>query len=86
MPHDLHKGADGTLVYDDCAECDSRAADPLEGLLHYDNERFAQLHERMVNVEYRTADHYRSSNEARVCKALYYVQLLTDRHRAVFGG
>jgi hypothetical protein len=86
VSHDPHEGADGTLVYDNCAECDSRAADPLEGLLHYDAERFAQLHERMVNVEYRNGDHYRSSNEARVCKALYYVRLLTDRHAAVFRG
>ena len=86
MSHDPHSGREGAILYDGCAECDARAADPIEGLLHMDPTTFAAMWDRMRAVEYGTGplgsgdEAYRSRNEAKVGKHLYYVSLLLQRH------
>lgn len=79
--HDYHVPVEGAILYDGCAECDRRAADPLTGLLNLDATNFARLHARMVAVELEgDADHYRSINEATLAKALYRIHVLAERH------
>lgn len=83
MSHAYHQGPEDAVLYDDCAECDARAADPLSGLLHLDATTFARLRDRMTAVEYEETDGYRSGNEAKLGRALYYIGLLLERHGRV---
>lgn len=86
MSHDYHRGPRDAILYDGCAECDARAADPMDGLLRLDIETFVEFWERMRAVEYGDGpfgsghESYRSTNEAKVGKHLYYISLLLQRH------
>jgi hypothetical protein len=83
MSHDYHQGPEGAVLYDDCAECDARAAKPLDALLHLDAAHFSTLENRMYEVEYRKTGHYLTGNEAKVGKALYAISILNQRHGGV---
>lgn len=84
MSHDYHQGREGTIIFDGCAECDERAADPIKALLNLDTENFQRLRERMLSVEFGDdSNYYRSDNEARVGKHLYALAVLEERHGAV---
>lgn len=83
MSHDYHKGPEDAVLYDGCDECDHRAANPVDALLHMDSTNYALLRERMLAVEFGTGDSYRTHNEARVGKALYYIAVLEERHGPV---
>lgn len=81
MSHDLHQGPDDSVLYDYCAECDARAEQGVAGILNLDAQNVARLAARMQAVEYgHGADSYRSHNEARLGRELYYVSLLFRRH------
>jgi hypothetical protein len=89
MSHGYHEGPEDALLFDGCDECDARAADPIDALLRLDPERFETLWQRMRATEYGDAAvpdrlrkanlRYRSTNEAKVGKHLYYVSLLLQR-------
>lgn len=80
MSHDLHNGREGTIIYDGCAECDERAAEPLIALLNLDSGNFQALRARMLDVEFGEGGGYYSDNEARVGRALYRIAVLEERH------
>jgi len=81
MSHDLHDGPDDAVLYDGCAECDSRADQGIAGILNLDAQNVARLSSRMQAVEYgHGVAAYRSHNEARLGRELYYVSLLLERH------
>lgn len=86
--HDLHSGPEDALFFDDCVECTERARNPLDALLQLDAERFQILRSRMMGVEFgegedRALKGYRTFNEQKVGRALYYVALLEERHGKV---
>jgi hypothetical protein len=84
MSHDYHVGREGAVLFDNCGECDARAANPIEALLNLDSTNYAVLRDRMLAVEFGDdADSYRSSNEARVGKALYAFAVLEERHGGI---
>lgn len=83
MSHDYHKGREGTIIYDGCAECDERVKDPIKALLNLDTDNYQALRERMQRVEFAGTETYRSVNEARVGKHLYAIAVLEERHGAV---
>lgn len=84
MSHDIHNGPDDAVLYDGCAECDDRADMGMAGILYLDARNVARLASRMQAVEYgHGADSYRSRNEARLGRELYYVSLLLQRHPEV---
>lgn len=83
MSHGPHTGPGDAVLYDGCEECDERAARPLMGLLHLDSQSFVRLRDRMLAVEGRTGEGYRSSNEASLGGALAMVRVLNQRHGAV---
>ena len=79
-PHEEIQGKEGALLYDGCAECESRAEAGLEGCLHLDLWSFAEAWNRMVDVEHEEEGAYRSEAEAKLCRSLYHVALLIERH------
>lgn len=83
MSHDYHQGPEGAVLYDGCAECEQRAADPINALLNMDAATFAILENRMFGVEYDGRESYLTDNEAKVGKHLYYISILNERHGAV---
>jgi hypothetical protein len=83
VSHDYHQGREGAIIFDGCDECDERAVEPIKALLNLDRESFTQLRDRMLAVEYDGTDTYRSKNEARVGKHLYYIQVLQERHGVI---
>ena len=95
-PHSMAEYRPDAILYDDCAECDSRAEKGLDGLLHLDAHNFAEAWNRMVDIEHEEQQNgYRSKNEAKLLGNLYTVALLIERHgyrspwqpfAAVFGG
>lgn len=86
MSHDYHRGPADSILYDGCEECDSRAANPLNGLCQLDGERFPRLWERMLAVEDADSDTYRSRNEAKLGHALNTIRILLERHPGVMHG
>lgn len=80
MSHDYHQGPEDAILYDGCEECDQRAADPMNGLLHLDSASFVELWERMLAVEGDDSDHYRTRNEAALGHHLNSVRILIERH------
>lgn len=84
MSHAYHDGPEDAILYDNCAECDSRAANPLEGLTRLDSERFALLVERVRDVEWPPyRESYRTANEARLARGMYLILGLLERHADV---
>lgn len=81
MSHDYHQSDHSdTIIFDGCAECDARAADPMEALLRLDSVSFRAMCDRMHAVESGDREAYRSTNEARVGKCLYAIAVLEERH------
>lgn len=80
MSHDYHVGPDDAVLFDGCDECSDRANNPLDGLMTLDGERLAMLHKRVLDVEFRGTDHYRTDNEARIGRALYRLLVLLERY------
>ena len=84
MTHDLHDGPADAILYDGCDECDHRASEGIAGALHMDPITFSRMWSRMMSVERgEDRDSYRTDNEARVGKQLYYMSLLVERHPTV---
>lgn len=83
MSHDYHRGPEGAVLYDDCEECDARAAKPLDALLRMDETTFSRFENRMFEVEYEHRGSYLTDNEARVGHVLYLISILNERHGAV---
>jgi hypothetical protein len=83
VSHDYHEGREGTIIFDGCAECDERAADPIKALLNLDAENYQALRARMLAVEFDGTESYRSANEARVGKHMYAIAVLEERHGAL---
>lgn len=83
MGHDYHEGPDGAVLYDGCEECDERAADPINGLLRLDGERFRTLWKRMIEVERENKGEYLTFNERALGRHLYYITVLEERHTPI---
>lgn len=43
MSHGVHDGPAGMVLFDGCAECKERAADPLHALLHMDQHNALKM-------------------------------------------
>jgi hypothetical protein len=85
MSHTFHEGPERAVLFDGCDECDRRAADPIEGLLLMDTERFATFTDRMLDIEYdQGCPLYLTENEAAVGRHLYYISLLMQRNPLAF--
>jgi len=71
-------------LFDNCAECDQRARQPLDAMMNLDQASFQILWTRMCAVE---ADEpmavYRSGNEAQVANAMNLIRILLNRHKGV---
>lgn len=82
--HEWPDGAERPVLYDGCPECAKRASEPWK----LDSDNFARAWQLMVNVEHPSTRNegrtfYRTINEAKLCKMLYGMAVLMERHMDV---
>lgn len=67
------------VLYDQCPSCEFHAG---QGGLSLDPDLFARAWNQMIRVE-RNIGAYRTDAEAKLCRSLYHVALLMDRHPGI---
>lgn len=75
-PHPYGFDPEDAIIFDDCADCHGYALDGGAGL---DTATFAKAWNRMLAVE-RGGEAYRTEAEAQLCRSLYRMAVLIDRH------
>lgn len=68
------------ILYDGCADCESRARMALYSL---DRQFTEAVWRKMVLVEHEHEGRYRSDAEARACKQMYEVAVFLERFTAI---
>lgn len=83
MSHAPHDPATGSFLYDDCPECDARAAEPLHAIQHLDGVSLARAWRAMRAVRWshpaESWDLPLSGNDVRLLNALYSIGVVLQR-------
>lgn len=81
--HDVLPGFDsGNILHDGCAECEHRAANPLDGLTALDHRKFRQAWADMLAAEWSGGEGLArnvSSCDWSLIGALYTIAVLMER-------